>query len=102
MDPEYKPDSVNTDGWEATRKSWKNLFPGITVILCFFHAFLSIKRRCIRKYGGLFDEIGRRVWDIYNATDKKSFSQRIRRFHEWAETKIEKGPLLSKIRSLCT
>ena len=46
VDPDYAPQSVNTDGWEATQKAWQALFPLITVILCFLHAFIKIRERC--------------------------------------------------------
>ena len=40
LDAEYAPETVNTDGWQATQGAWKALFTHITVILCFLHAFL--------------------------------------------------------------
>jgi hypothetical protein len=40
----YQPETVNTDGWQATINAWKTLFPTICVIQCFLHAVLSIKR----------------------------------------------------------
>jgi len=42
LNPDYEPQTVNTDGWEATQNAWKNLFSGITLILCFLHTILSI------------------------------------------------------------
>ena len=42
LNPDYQPQTVNTDGWEATQKAWKNLFSGVTLILCFLHTILSI------------------------------------------------------------
>ncbi len=27
LDPEYQPETVNIDGWEATQKAWRSLFP---------------------------------------------------------------------------
>ena len=30
LNPDYQPQTVNTDGWEATQKAWKNLFSGVT------------------------------------------------------------------------
>jgi hypothetical protein len=41
VDADYGPETVNTDGWQATQGAWKALFPQITVILCFLHAFLN-------------------------------------------------------------
>ena len=40
LEPNYSPDSVNIDGWEATRNAWKKLFPKISIILCFLHLVL--------------------------------------------------------------
>jgi hypothetical protein len=37
LDTDYAPQTVNTDGWQATQGAWKALFPHITVILCFLH-----------------------------------------------------------------
>jgi len=42
LNPDYQPQTVNTDGWEATQKAWKKLFSGVTLILCFLHTILSI------------------------------------------------------------
>jgi hypothetical protein len=41
--PEYQACSVCTDGWEATRQAWRQLFPKITLVLCFLHSILKIK-----------------------------------------------------------
>lgn len=35
--PDYKPNTVNTDGWLP---KWKYWFPKIAVILCFLHNML--------------------------------------------------------------
>jgi hypothetical protein len=45
LNPDYAPQSVNTDGWEAPQLAWQNLFPGITLMLCFLHTVL---RGCLR------------------------------------------------------
>ena len=39
VDPEYAPETVNTDGWASTRNAFQTLFPLITVVLCFLHGF---------------------------------------------------------------
>ncbi len=31
IDPDYTPETVNTDGWSATQKTWVNLFPTIVL-----------------------------------------------------------------------
>ena len=101
VDPDYKPETVNTDGWDATQKAWLKIFPGITMVLCFLHSFLSIKQRCSKKLRKLYFEIGDRVWEIYRAETKKSFSQRIRRLREWADKNVKNDIVLSKILALC-
>ena len=42
--PDYQARSVCTDGWEATRQAWRGLFPKITLVLCFLHAILKMKK----------------------------------------------------------
>ena len=101
LDPEYAAETVNTDGWSATAKAWKNLFPQIAVILCFLHAFLKIQERC-KKCGDVFTQIATAVWNAYEAPTKRAFSQRIRRLREWAETTLEKGVVLDKLLALCS
>lgn len=46
LEPTYQPETVNTDGWTATRNAWKLLFPSIQIILCFLHGFLAIRDSC--------------------------------------------------------
>ena len=101
VDPDYQPDTTNTDGWQATGKAWQNLFPFVTVIKCFLHAFISIRDRAKKKHRDLFDEIAEAVWHAYRAENKRSFSQRIRRLREKALAKIKAGIILDKVLSLC-
>ena len=101
VNPDYVPETVNTDGWDATQKAWLKIFPGITIILCFLHAFLGIRQRCSKKLRKLYFEIGDRVWETYRAETKKSFSQRIRRLREWADKNVKNDIVLSKILALC-
>ena len=68
VDPEYAPETVNTDGWAATRNAFQALFPLITVVLCFLHGFLKIRDRCRKAR-----ELHRRVWDVYRAPPRRSF-----------------------------
>ena len=82
IEPGYQPKSVNTDGWEHTQRAWKDLFPGIAVILCFLHAFLNIRDRC-KHHKELLRSISERAWDIYHAETVVQFSQRIRRLRQW-------------------
>jgi hypothetical protein len=63
QNPDYQPESVNTDGWEATQTAWKAIFPGITLILCFLHSVLGIQQRC-RRQGGLYHRVTDKLWQI--------------------------------------
>jgi hypothetical protein len=99
IDPAYSPQTVNTDGWSATQNAWKILFPKITLILCFLHAFLKIKERC-RSCPDLLQTIGRQVWEAYHAPTKAHFSQRIRRLREWGQHHLT-GLVQEKVLALC-
>jgi hypothetical protein len=100
LDPDYRPETVNTDGWPATQASWRALFEGITVIVCFLHAFLKIRDRA-KHLGEMFDALRGRVWEAYHAPDARTFSQRLRRLREWAEANVEKPIVKEKVLSLC-
>jgi hypothetical protein len=85
VEPDYSPQTVNTDGWKATVNAWKSLFPSVVPILCFLHMFISIRSRAKKKFGEIYQEVVTKLWECYRAETKASFSQRIRRFAEWAE-----------------
>jgi len=99
LDPTYSPQTVNTDGWSATKSAWQTLFPKITLILCFLHAFLKIKERC-RSHPLLLKTIGQQVWNAYHAPTKAHFSQRIRRLREWGQHHLT-GLVQQKVLALC-
>lgn len=99
LKPDYQPDTTNTDGWDPTQKAWKNLFPGVTLILCFLHAFLSIRDRC-RREKDLFGAIKEKVRNIYHSRTPGQFSRRMRRFREWAQT-IPADSVREKVSDLC-
>ncbi len=76
------------------------MFPTITVILCFLHAFINIRDRC-KSWGERFYPIGERVWGAYHAPTKRAFTQRLRRLREWAERTLEPGVVRDKVLALC-
>jgi len=82
--PDYSPETVNTDGWLATRNAWKTLFPNITLLLCFLHVFISIRDRSSKKFKEVFAAVSEKLWNCYRADTKCSFSQRVRRLCEWS------------------
>ena len=99
--PDYAPDTVNTDGWAATRNAWRHWFPGIAVILCFLHAFIKIRDRATKALTDSFNEAARQVWEAYEATSKASFSQRLRRLREWAAEHVPDSAMKKHILDLC-
>ena len=101
LDTDYAPQTVNTDGWQATQGAWKALFPHITVILCFLHAFLKIRDRATKALGAVFAQVQERVWEAYHAPSKRAFSQRLRRLREWAETALPDSAMKTHTLDLC-
>lgn len=101
LKPEYTPETVTTDGWEATQKAWKILFPLINVILCFLHSVIKIKK-CSKRDKNLFFQLQEKVWNIYHADTRSSFAQRIRRFREWASPKEMADSVKQKVLELCS
>jgi hypothetical protein len=100
LKPDYQPQTVNTDGWSPTQRAWQALFPGITLILCFLHAFLSIRSRG-KQLKATFLAIQQRVWDVYHAPDPDCFLQRIADLQGWAHAHVT-GPTLDAILKLCS
>ena len=100
LDPEYRPEPVNTDGWPATQAAWRALFKGVTLILCFLHAFLKIRERAVH-LKETFDGLRERVWEAYQAPGVRSFSQRLRRLREGATDHVDKEVVREKVLALC-
>jgi hypothetical protein len=100
LKPDYQPETVNTDGWEETQSAWKILFPNIALILCFFHSVLGIKKY-LRRSQELVKEVQEKLWNLYHATSKRQFAQRLRRLQEWATPEqIESDTARDKIQKL--
>jgi len=101
VDDDYAPQTVNTDGWQATQGAWQALFPKITVILCFLHAFLKIRDRATKALRPVFEQVQDRVWEAYHAPSKRGFSQRLRRLREWAKTALPDSAMKTHTLDLC-
>lgn len=102
LNPFYKPETVNTDGWAATQKAWKSLFKEITLILCFLHAFIKIRDRATKPLRPWFDQAADKVWNAYKAPTKASFSQRLRRLKERVHKEVPDSPMKKHILDLCS
>jgi hypothetical protein len=97
---DYEPETVNTDGWDATRLAWRTLFTQITVILCFLHSFIKIRDRC-KRMKDLYGEIKARVWEAYRARDAAAFTQKITELKAWAVEQMPPGTGLEAVLKLC-
>jgi hypothetical protein len=100
LDPQYRPETVNTDGWPATQAAWRALFKGVTVILCFLHAFLKARERAVH-LKETFALLRERIWEAYHAPDARTFSQRLRRLRQWAKAHVDKEVVREKVLALC-
>ena len=100
LKPDYSPDTVNMDGWKATRNAWKTLFPTVVIICCFLHVFIKIRDRAKKKYRDIFDNVASKLWECYRAESKMSFSQRIRRLVEWCENNDAPSVIIDPITKL--
>ena len=101
VDADDAPQTVKTDGWQATQGAWKALCTQITVILCFLHAFLKIRDRATTTLGDAFAQGQKRVWEAYHAPRKRAFSQRLRRVRAWAETALPDCVMKSHTLDVC-
>jgi hypothetical protein len=101
VDAAYAPETVNTDGWQATQGAWKTLFPQITVLLCFLHACLKIRDRATKTVGDAFAQVQKRVGEASHAPSKRACSQRLRRLRAWAETALPDCVMKSHTLDLC-
>jgi len=99
IDPNYAPQTVNTDGWRGTQAAWRGLFPFVVVLQCFLHGWLKIRDRA-KHLQEMFLEIGTRVWDAYRAPNRRSFSQHLRVLRSWAESHLS-GIVLESVVDLC-
>jgi hypothetical protein len=100
LEPSYQPETVNTDGWEATQKAWHSLFSLIIIIECFLHAFIKIRGRG-RHLKETFRQLSQKVWEVYHAVDANAFRSQIAELLPWAETNTT-GYVLEAVRKLCS
>lgn len=97
--PNYKPKTVNTDGWKGTIAAWLSLFVTIITLRCFLHGWLKIRDRA--KHLPCFLDLGKRVWDVYRAPDRPTFRRRLRTLKEWGMKNLSPGIVLDEVLDLC-
>jgi hypothetical protein len=98
LNPDYKPETVNTDGWGATQKAWLSLFPLIVIIECFLHAFIKIRDRG-KHLKDTFHQLSQKVWDVYHSVDAASFRTQAKELLTWAENNTT-GYVLESVQKL--
>lgn len=99
VSPNYKPKTVNIDGWSATQKVWQSLFPMIVIIECILHAFISIRSRCKKKHKEAWPDIQDKFWDMYDALTEDEFKKHLLSFHDWASKELS-GTALEAVQKL--
>jgi hypothetical protein len=100
INPNYRPLTVNIDGWKATLNAWSTLFPLAVIIYCFLHVFIKIRDRAKKKYKDAFITIATKLWDCYHAENKYAFVQRIRRLCEWCNKQNMASVISDPIKKL--
>ena len=93
--PDYAPETVNTDGWVATRNAFQGLFPAIAVILCFLHGFLKVRDRCRKAR-----DLHRRIWEVYRAATAEEFRRRMDELRSWGATQTWTAPAREMMEKL--
>jgi len=95
VEPQYAPETVNADGWAATRNAFLSLFPSIAVILCFLHGFLKVRDRCRKAR-----ELHRRVWEVYHAATAEEFRRLMGEFRQWCGDQTWTAPVREMLEKL--
>jgi hypothetical protein len=97
VEENYAPRTVNTDGWEATRKAWRSLYPMVALLLCFLHGFLKVRDRC----GQRLPELNKRIWEAYRAATAEGFRQRIQSLKTWCQQRTLPATASKAVNKLC-
>jgi len=100
INPDYCPETANTDGWVATRNALQALFPAMTLLMCFLHIFISIRDRSSKKFKDAFATVSEKLWNCHAAKTKAAFSQRVRRLCEWSRTARIPSFMVDKLEKL--
>ena len=93
LNPEYQPETVNTDGW-------RHLFPQIVILKCCLHAFIKIRQRA-KHMKDSFHLLSQKVGEVYHAVDAAAFRLQATELLTWAETNTG-GYVLDAVRKLCS
>ena len=87
LKPDYRPQTVNTDGWQQTKQAWLTLFPMIAVLRCFLHAFIQVRMRCKSK--PVYPRVRYLIWRIYHARSQSAYYIAFRQFLTFAQEHLQ-------------
>lgn len=98
---DYRPLTVNTDGWPATQLAWHSLFTRLFVIECFLHAYIKVRDRATLPLRALFNSAADKIWQVYYAPTKRHMAQRLRRLSQWSHNHLPESPMKDNLIKLC-
>lgn len=92
IQPDYQPETVNIDGWQATKNAFVHLFTSITPILCFLHGFISIRDRSRNEHS-----LHQALWEVYRSDSAQQFRGRMAQFGKDCQKDKWSGAVMEKI-----
>ncbi|MCI5136886.1 MAG: hypothetical protein D3922_00380 [Candidatus Electrothrix sp. AR1] len=98
LDPSYSPETVNIDGWAATRNAFRHLFPTICILCCFLHIYITMRDGSQKKHSDVFLRAVSALWECFQAPTRRSFSQKVRRLAEAGERDSYPESILKPIK----
>ncbi|MGB5633757.1 MAG: hypothetical protein WBM86_13410, partial [Waterburya sp.] len=79
---------------------WLNLFPTVTLILCFLHEVLKVQKGS-PNYRNLRKKLKTKLWKAYKASTAAEFLKGLRLALIWSKKHIRRKRTLHKMRKLC-
>lgn len=96
--PDYQVLSINTDGWAATKKALRTLFPKAVLVLCFLHSVIKIRQ--VAQKEPQKQELFDKLWNIYKSETPQSFDNQAIELQQWAITNIQKQSVKDHIAKI--
>ncbi len=100
LNPNYDTVTVTTDAWDGTQQAWLNLFPTVTLVLCFLHDVLKVQKGC-PSYRNLRKKLKTKLWKAYKSSTAAGFLRGLRLALIWSKKHIRRKGTLNKMRKLC-
>lgn len=96
VQPNYAPQTVNTDGWKATRLAWRTVFPQVALVLCFLHGFLKVYDVCRKR----FPELRNRIWEAFREPTKEGFLAALEALANWSKSEGHPSTVQANVQKL--